>query len=97
MSNYQFDRSRLIEELAAALDQLEARPSLMTLSRRDQAEQIQDLQSAVSLLLRASMASTMAIGECRAEVPYAPIFPVITEDQTLMWCCNHVEPHCVDA
>jgi hypothetical protein len=38
--------------------------------------------------------ATGSLGECRRQVPYAKVRPVIEPDGTLRWCCEHNPEHC---
>jgi hypothetical protein len=38
-------------------------------------------------------AAATALGECRLDVPYAPMQP-INDNQGFRWCCTHSPPHC---
>jgi hypothetical protein len=35
-----------------------------------------------------------ASGECRQDLPYAPVQPVIRADGSTAWCCTHPTEHC---
>jgi hypothetical protein len=48
------------------------------------------LARGIRLALEAAGAT---LGECRLELPYAPIQP-IRDDSGLKWCCTHNPPHC---
>lgn len=54
----------------------------------------------VQLIARALRINTLLLmtlsssGECRVEVPYAPMRPVIRADGTRVWCCSHETEHC---
>ena len=54
----------------------------------------------IDLLARALWLNTHLLlalsssGECRREVPYASMRPVIRADGTRVWCCNHDTEHC---
>ena len=39
-------------------------------------------------------ASAAALGECRRETPYAPLYPLIDADGEFKWCCTHDPSHC---
>lgn len=39
-------------------------------------------------------ASAAALGECRREIPYAPLYPLIDSDGEFKWCCTHSPSHC---
>jgi hypothetical protein len=39
-------------------------------------------------------ASAAALGECRREMPYAPLYPLIDSDGEFKWCCTHSPRHC---
>jgi hypothetical protein len=34
-----------------------------------------------------------SLGECRQDIPYAPMHPVRKNDGTMIWCCTHDPPH----
>ncbi len=34
------------------------------------------------------------LGECRRDLPYAPLQPIINVDGSFAWCCTHKTPHC---
>lgn len=74
-----------IEELV----QLEERPTRGPLALRG-GDELALLARGVRLALAAA-ASTL--GECRLELPYAPMQPVL-DDAGLRWCCTHPTPHC---
>lgn len=52
----------------------------------------------VNLFARALRATLLtlgtSLGECRLDTPYSPLHPVIGEDGTFRWCCNHDPEHC---
>lgn len=56
---------------------------------RESVEMLQEMQER----LESPMVDT-ALGECRLEVPYAPIRPVRDENNVLRWCCTHDPEHC---
>ena len=52
----------------------------------------------LSVIARAAqlalVASSAGLGECRAETPYAPLYPLIDHDGAFKWCCTHDPNHC---
>jgi hypothetical protein len=42
----------------------------------------------------ALQALTESIGECRQDVPYSTLRPIIGDDGQMRWCCNHESEHC---
>ena len=55
----------------------------------------QPVVSALVDLFEASFSqSFVAMGECRRSVPYAPLRPIIDENNAFRWCCTHSEEHC---
>ena len=71
--------------LKAALDRLD-RPVA-----DDEDRSLSEYESVLRSVL-AELGGT--IGECRREVPYAPLQPVIQPTGQLKWCCTHAETHC---
>jgi hypothetical protein len=60
-------------------------------------ESIRTLADGLTAVLRTSLATlsaVMSIGECRKDVPYSPLHPIIDSDGTFKWCCNHDPEHC---
>jgi hypothetical protein len=51
----------------------------------------------VSVLRGVVRALEASLGECRQEVPYSTLHPVLSGDGTLSWCCNHKTEHCAPA
>lgn len=49
------------------------------------------LAEASAIILAAAAGS---FGECRKDVPYQPIRPVIPPEGGLRWCCTHDPEHC---
>ena len=39
------------------------------------------------------LAVSASLGECREDVPYAPMHPVRTPEGELIWCCTHNPAH----
>jgi len=37
----------------------------------------------------------VTLGECRRNVPFAELRPVLRADGSFQWCCTHEEEHCV--
>ena len=54
-----------------------------------------DLAPEVQISLLAMTAATVGSvrGQCEREEPFAPLFPVLTDDG-LKWCCSHEPRHC---
>jgi hypothetical protein len=44
-------------------------------------------------LYSALAAVSSSLGECRRDVPYSPLHPVIDEDGAFYWACNHSPEH----
>jgi hypothetical protein len=46
--------------------------------------------------LRASLQlAEGGLGECRQDIPFSPMRPVLREgSDKVEWCCNHNPPHC---
>jgi hypothetical protein len=53
-------------------------------------EQQQAIESSIQVLQ-----DVASMGECRRDVPYASMRPVLRNDGTFQWCCNHEAEHCV--
>ncbi len=54
-----------------------------------------DLTSALVKAVRALLVALSAsIGECRLSNPYSPLHPVIDDEGSFRWCCNHSPQHC---
>lgn len=50
--------------------------------------------SEVAHALRTTLLAVSAsLGECREDVPYAPMHQVRTPDGELIWCCTHNPAH----
>ena len=77
----------LQRQIDVALEALEDRRSQRLLSLGDRPDALADALRTTLLAVGASM------GECREDVPYAPMHPVRKADGTMIWCCAHVPPH----
>jgi hypothetical protein len=47
----------------------------------------------VAVLRTTLLAAGASLGECRQDIPYAPMHPVRKNDGTMLWCCTHDPPH----
>jgi hypothetical protein len=58
----------------------------------------EDRPTEAPLVAKALRATLLAVaegmGECREELPYAPMHPVRTSDGKFRWCCTHDPEHC---
>lgn len=79
-------RRRQLENAAEILRDLRS-------SRRGEMSLAQNRSLAVVARFLENMAAS-GLGECRLDVPYSPLRPVIDEDGTFRWCCSHKPEHC---
>ena len=91
------DPSDLVSSLSPIIERLEslARPVDVSISVTD--ESVKTLADGLTAILKTSLATLTAVassGECRREVPYSPLHPVIDSDGNFKWCCNHNPEHC---
>ncbi len=94
-----FDIAGISLELESAIKQLEASrgPNLFVRSGHQQT-QLEAVAEGLGAALRASqlalLATMASLGECRQDIPYSPLRPIIDEDGNFKWCCNHEPEHC---
>jgi len=81
-----------VYELIHRLDQ--QRQGLNPLSPEGQFETLGSVRDATSLMLRMLLAMQAPYGECRKQLPYAEIRPVIDANGNFKWCCTHNPEHC---
>jgi hypothetical protein len=74
-------------QIEAALEALEDRRTHGLRALTDRPDELADALRTTLLAVGASM------GECRQDVPYAPMHPVRKNDGTMLWCCTHHPPH----
>jgi hypothetical protein len=79
-------------QLSAAIEQLEA---VMDLPKEGIAPGRSEGTGALAIGLRTTLlALSASLGECRQEIPYSPLHPVLGKDGKIKWCCNHAKQHC---
>jgi hypothetical protein len=83
-------RSELVREIEATIASLEDVEEAPYRVLESQPESFVLLARGVRLALTAAAS---ALGECRLQVPYAPMQPV-NDNQGFRWCCTHSPPHC---
>ena len=81
----------LKEQIARAVDDLEAARSAGPFGGPGGP----DLADSVAGALRTTLVALgSSMGECRRDVPFSPLHPVIRDDGSFAWCCNHDPEHC---
>ncbi len=81
------DRERQIDDALRALDELAATRTYDLFRASGGATLAAGLRAALTVL-------TTSVGECRRAVPYSTLRPVLDDDGSLRWCCNHDPEHC---
>lgn len=91
------DPGDLLSSVSPIIERLESLAQPATAPTNTTDESIKTLADGLTVLLRTSLATLSAVmssGECRKEVPYSPLRPVIDSDGNFKWCCNHNPEHC---
>jgi hypothetical protein len=88
-----------LETHKSVLDEMdEAISHLQALGADESVEsRVLAITSSLVVVLRAtkaSLAMVASMGECRREVPYSTLRPVLDSNNELKWCCNHNPEHC---
>jgi hypothetical protein len=81
----------LLRQIRTAIGELDRLSTRGVVEAVGSSEWASSLAGGLLVTLRAMESS---LGECRKESPYSTLHPVIDEDGSFRWCCNHETEHC---